>query len=374
MTASTTSLRAAGSLADTDTAASPADPHADGGGHGDRHSDGPRAPRGRWARRRGDIARLIARRTAVGAPMLAALSAGVFLLASFSPFDPLAKYLGGDYQRTSAADRESMSTALGFDRPWWQSWWSWVTDLVRGDLGQSRVYAEPVTAVFADRLPWTLLLSAFGLVLAVLAALLLGTAAGMRPGSILDRACSGLAVILQAIPPFSVALAAVALFAVTLRWAPASGAAAPGADYTFGGVAAHLVLPACALAVTQAPWLVLSVRSAVARAARSDAIRGARARGLGPARIVTKHMLPVSLAPMVTILGARLPELVVGTVLVETVFGWPGLAASLVESATALDFPLLAALTVATTALVLAGSLLADAAYLLLDPRVSADV
>lgn len=306
--------------------------------------------------------------------MLAALSAGVFLLASFSPFDPLASYLGGDYQRTSAADRESMSAALGFDRPWWRSWWSWFTDLLHGDLGFSRVYSEPVTAVFADRFPWTLLLSVAGLSIAVLVALLLGTTAGMRPGSVLDRACSGLAVILQAIPPFSVALAAVAVFAVSLRWAPASGAAAPGAEYTLGGVATHLVLPASALAVTQAPWLLLSVRAAVARAARSDAIRGARARGLAPARIVTTHMLPVSLAPMVTILGARLPELVVGTVLVETVFGWPGLAASLVESATALDFPLLAALTVATTALVLTGSLLADAAYLLLDPRVSADV
>ncbi|MDN5759620.1 MAG: ABC transporter permease [Tomitella sp.] len=346
-----------------------ADPTSD-----DRQAPDQPARSGRWRRRRGDIARLAARRVAVAIPMLAALSAGVFVLAAHSPFNPLAAYLGAGYQHTSEASRDSMATALGLDQPWWRTWWGWLTDVAHGDLGWSRVYSMPVTSVFTHRLPWTLLLSATGLVLAVLLALAAGTAAGLRPGSLLDRACSGLAVLIQAIPPFVVALAAVAVFAVGLQWSPAGGATAPGMPYTASGVITHLILPGCALAVTMLPWLLLSVRTSVAGAVDSDAVRGARARGVPPARIVTGHIVPVSLAPLVTIIGARLTELIVGAVLVETIFGWPGLASAVVESAKALDFPLLAALTLATTATVLVGSLLADIAYLLLDPRVSSDV
>ncbi|MPV49689.1 ABC transporter permease subunit [Pseudactinotalea sp. HY160] len=331
-------------------------------------------PRGRWRRRRGDLARLGGRRLAAAVPILVAVSAGVFVLASRSPFDPLAAYLGDRYQHTSTAQKASMSEHLDLDASWWHGWLAWAGDLLGGDLGWSRVYSAPVTQVIGERLGWTVLLSAGALVIAVAAALVGGTLAGLRPGSPLDRICSGCAVVIQAIPPFVLALGGVAVVAVLLRWAPAGGASAPGRAPTVGSVAAHLVLPMLVLALSQLPWLLLSVRASVAASVGSDAVRGARSRGLAPARIVAAHVLPVSLAPLVTIIGARLPELIVGAVLVEEIFAWPGVAGAVVTSAQALDLPLLAALTVATTAAVLAGSLLADAAYLLLDPRVSRDV
>ncbi|MEU0241678.1 ABC transporter permease [Nocardiopsis sp. NPDC006198] len=326
-----------------------------------------------WRDRRRALGGLALHRAVVGVPMLAGLSGLVFLLADRSPFDPLAAHLGARYQQVSAEQRESLSGALGFDAPWWQAWWAWAGDLLRGDLGWSRVYAMPVSEVFAERLPWTLLLSGTALAGAVLAALLLGTAAGLAPGGALDRAVTRTGVLVQAVPPFVLALGSVTVFAVLLRWAPVAGAAEPGEPHTAAGVARHLVLPAVTLALTQLPWALLAVRTAVARATGSEAVRAARARGLPPARVVAAHVLPVSLAPLATIVGARLPELVVGAVLVEEVFAWPGLAGAVVGSAQALDFPLLAALTVATTAVVLVGSLLADAAYLLLDPRVGTD-
>lgn len=330
--------------------------------------------RTRWRDRRRDLAGLVGRRVAVGVPMLVGLSALVFLLAERSPFNPLAAYLGAGYQQISTERRESLNDALGFDVPWWRAWWSWAGDLARGDLGWSRVYAMPVPEVFAERLPWTLLLSGTALVVAVLSALLWGTVAGLSPGSRTDRAVTRLGVLVQAIPPFVLALGAVTTFSVLLRWAPVAGASAPGEPHTFAGVLTHLALPACTLALTQLPWLLLAVRTAVARASASEAVLAARSRGVPPAKVVTAHVLPVSLAPLVTIVGARLPELVVGAVLVEEIFAWPGIAATLVSSAQALDFPLLAALTVTTTGVVLVGSLLADSAYLFLDPRVSADV
>ncbi|APE12813.1 ABC transporter permease (plasmid) [Rhodococcus sp. 2G] len=331
-------------------------------------------PTGRWQRRRRDLCHLILRRIAISIPLLLAVSAGVFFLANRSPFNPLTAYLGDRYQATSTADRASISAALNLDAPWWNLWWQWLTAGARGDLGQSRIYTQPVTSVFAERLPWTLLLSATALALAALIALLLGTLAGLRPGSWSDRLCVAVSVVVQAVPPFVLALASVLVFAVLMRWAPVSGATDPGAAYSVGQVGRHLVLPAVTLAVMQVPWLLLAVRSAVAETVGSAAVRGARTRGLTRSTVISKHVLPMSLTPLVTLIGARLPELIVGAVLIEEVFAWPGLAAAVVDSAKAMDFPLLAALTVATTAVVLAGSLLADVLYLLIDPRITADV
>lgn len=330
--------------------------------------------RSRWRSRRRDLLALIGRRLSAAIVLLIAVSAGVFMLASRSPFDPLVSYLGVRYQQTTQAHRDSMTSELGFNDSWWQSWWVWAGDLLQGDLGWSRVYSAPVTTVFAERIGWTLLLSAGALLLALVLAIALGTTAGLRPGSLFDRLVTGFAVTVQAAPPFVLALGAVAAFAVTLRWAPAGGVSSPGQAPDLASVASHLVLPMSVLALTQLPWLLLAVRSSIARADASDPVRGARTRGIPPTQVVTGHIMPVSLASLVTLVGARVPELIVGAVLVEEIFTWPGLAAAVVSSAIAMDFALLAALTVATTGAVLLGSLIADAAYLLLDPRVSPDV
>ncbi|MFE5309409.1 ABC transporter permease [Isoptericola sp. NPDC056605] len=325
------------------------------------------------ARRSGDLRRVTLRAAAFGVPVLLAVSALVFVLAEHSPLDPLAAYLGARYQDTSAADRAALSSTLGLDLPWWHGWLAWAGDLLHGDLGWSRVFTMPVADVFAQRVGWTLLLSGTALAIALVLGVVLGLVAGTRPGGRLDAALSGLAVLLQSVPPFVVALGAVLVFAVTLQAAPVAGVAEPGALPTVAGVTAHLALPAAVLAATMLPWMLLGVRTAAARAAASDAVRGARARGLPPRTVLTRHVLPVSLGPLVMVVGARVPELVVGAVLVEEVFGWPGIAGAVVSSAQALDLALLAALTVVTTAAVLIGSYLADVAQLLLDPRVVVD-
>ncbi|MFE7407343.1 ABC transporter permease [Isoptericola sp. NPDC057559] len=325
------------------------------------------------ARRSRDLRRVTLRAVAFGVPVLLVVSALVFVLAEHSPLDPLAAYLGARYQDTSAADRAALSATLGLDAPWWQGWLGWAGDLVHGDLGWSRVDTMPVTEVLAQRVGWTLLLSGTALVVALVLGVGLGVLAGTRPGGRLDGALTGLAVLLQSVPPFVLALGAVLVLAVMLPVAPAAGVAEPGALPTVAGVAAHLALPASVLAATMLPWMLLGVRTAAARAVTSDAVRGARARGLPPSVVVTRHVLPVSLGPLVMVVGARVPDLVVGAVLVEEVFGWPGIAGAVVSSARALDLALLAALTVATTAAVLVGSYLADVAQLLLDPRVAVD-
>lgn len=315
------------------------------------------------------IARMATRRALFAVPLVAATSFVLFALASRSPFDPLSGYLGDRYLTMSTADKQRLATELGTDLPWWQQWATWVGHATTGDLGQSRAYAQPVATVLAERAPWTLLLSGTALAAAIAVALVAGMWAGLRPRGVLDRA----ATVVQAVPPFVLSLSAVTVCAVTLRWLPVAGLTDPGTEPTVGQVARHLVLPAAVLTLSLLPWLVLSLRQSIRAAAESDAVVGARARGIPEPVIVRRHILPVALGPFTTVIGLRLPELLVGAAIVEEVFSWPGLGGSIVTAARELDFPLLAALTIGTTVLVLAGSLLADIAHALLDPRVTAD-
>lgn len=309
-------------------------------------------------------------RLAVAVPLTLAISAAMFWVASLSPFDPLAAYLGSDYQFATQAQRTAMRAAYETDMPWWQAWSRWLGGLAHGDLGWSSTQSQSVTTVLAERMPFTLLLSGAALLTAAGVAILVGCVAGMRSGGFIDRLATGVSVVFAAVPPFVVSLGLVLVVAVGLRWLPASGAAAPGADYTVAGVLSHAVVPWMALTVSQIPWLLLTTRTAVAASTQSDAVRGARARGVHGWALLRGHVAPVSVLPTLALLGTRLPELIAGAAVVETVVGWPGMAAVLVESAAALDFPLLAALTVGAALAVLAGSALSDAAAMAIDPRV----
>ena len=319
------------------------------------------------------IAQMTWRRLAWAVPVVVLVSLAVFALAAASPLDPLEAMLGDRYQRLSPEQRAEIGRAAGIDAPWWRAWWWCVTDVARGDLGFSRVFRQPVAQVLAERVGWTLLLSVPAIVLAVLVGLAGGVAAGLRPRSWWGRTVAAVAMVLQALPPYVLAMVAVLLFAVTWQVLPSGGMGRPGEEVTLAGFARHAVLPVTVLALSQVPWLLLAARESVAETAASDAVRGARARGLSPRTIRRGHVVPPALVPVATLAGLRLPDLVVGAVIVEEVFAWPGVASAMVDAALELDFPLLAALTTLTTGLVLLGSWAADAVHLALDPRVEID-
>ncbi|WP_462419075.1 ABC transporter permease [Kytococcus sp. Marseille-QA3725] len=319
------------------------------------------------------IGRMTWRRAAWAVPVVVLVSLAVFALAAASPLDPLAAMLGDRYQRLTPEQRAEIGRAAGVDVPWWQAWWTWVGDLTQGDLGFSRVFRQPVLDVLTERIGWTLLLTVPAMALALLLGVLGGVAAGLHPRSWWGRAVSGTAMVLQALPPYVLAMVGVLLFAVTWGLLPSGGMGRPGEEVTATGFVRHAVLPVTVLALSQVPWLLLAARESVAETTASDAVRGARARGLSRRTIRRGHVLPPALVPVATLVGLRLPELVVGAVIVEEVFSWPGVASAMVDAALELDFPLLAALTVLTTVLVLLGSWAADALHLALDPRVEID-
>lgn len=326
-----------------------------------------------WRRRHHEVAIMVARRLGFLVPLLFLVTIGIFLLASVSPFDPLDAYMGGRAGELTATQQSRLSAELGLDLPWYAAWWDWVGGLFHGELGVSRAYHQPVAQVVGDRLPWSLLLNSVGLILGVLTSFALGAWVGLHPHGRIDRVASCLVTVLQATPPFVLALGALGIFALLLHWVPTGGLTYPGQPLTLVSTAAHLITPAVVLGVTQLPWLVLSLRESVIEVLTSDAVKGARVRGIPRRMIVYRHVLPTAVPPFVAVVGARLPELVVGSTLVETIFAWPGLGSALVRSARFLDFPLLAFLTIAITVLVLIGNLLADVIVVILDPRVEAD-
>ncbi|MFC8101037.1 ABC transporter permease [Streptomyces sp. NPDC057363] len=317
------------------------------------------------------MARLAGRRALFAAPIVLVVTFGVFAIAAASPFDPVKAYAG---TAALGADQETLDRLrdnLGVDQSFVVRWWNWLTSALTGDLGHSGVMRQPVAQVIGERLVWSALLCAVAFAVAVLVGTLLGVLAARRPGSMLDRAVTSLAYVLEAAPVFWIALLAVWLFALQWDVLPAGGLTDTASEQvTPGQVTSHILLPAGVLAVSQLPWFTLYVRQGVGDALAEDPVRGARARGIGEGRVLLGHALRSGLLPVLTLIGSRVPELITGALLVETVFSWPGIAAATVEAATAVDFPLLAALTVLATAAVLAGNLLADLLYGLFDPRV----
>jgi peptide/nickel transport system permease protein len=319
----------------------------------------------------GPMARMAGRRALFAAPVLLAVTFGVFAIAAASPFDPVKAYAGTAGLTASQENLDQLRANLGADEPFAAHWWHWLTAALSGDLGDSSVLRQPVAQVIGERIGWSVLLCAIAFTAAVLAGTALGVLAARRPGRLLDRAVTSVAYALEAAPPFWLGLLAVWLFALKLGVLPAGGLTDTGSDtVTAGQVASHVVLPAAVLAISQLPWFVLYVRQGVGDALAEDAVRGARARGLSERTVLLGHALRSGMLPVLTLIGSRVPELITGALLVETVFSWPGIAAATVEAAMAVDFPLLAALTVLATAAVLVGNLLSDLLYGLADPRV----
>ncbi|CAL9467096.1 Dipeptide transport system permease protein DppB [Actinosynnema sp. ALI-1.44] len=319
------------------------------------------------------VGTLVLRRLGFAVPVLLLVSFALFVLAKASPFDPVERYFGVRIIGASPERVAQIRANWGVDQPVLEQYLAWLRHAVALDFGDSLSFRQPVSQVIGDRLGWSVLLVATGFTLALLLGLLLGTAAAWSQGSWLDRLITATSYTLEAAPVFWLGLAALYVFALHLRWLPGGGLTDADAAVSFGQVATHLVLPVSVLAISQAPWFVLFVRQNLLESFTQDHVIGARSRGLPDHLVVSGHALRTSLLPFLTLLGARLPELITGALLVETVFSWPGIARATVDAALNVDFALLGALTVLATAVVLVGNLLADVLYALADPRVVLD-
>ncbi|MEJ5231819.1 MAG: ABC transporter permease [Geminicoccaceae bacterium] len=316
--------------------------------------------------------RLARRRLAQAPFVLAIVVVGAFLLLEAAPGDAVDAYvasLGGD-----AGFVHDLRTRWGLDRSAPTRFLLYLAGLATGDLGWSVAFGRPVLDVILERLPVTLALAAAATALAFALGTGLGILAGARPGGLLDRLLSGIALLLNAMPSFWLGLLLGLLFAVRLRWLPLAGIETIGVHYTglarLLDTARHLVLPTLTLGLVYAALYLRLVRAGMVEAWRSDYVRAARAKGIARRRLVLRHVARNALLPVVTMLGLQSATLIGGSVVVESVFAVPGLGRLAAEAVTQRDLPLLLGIVIVAASLVLIVNLVVDLLYARLDPRV----
>lgn len=245
--------------------------------------------------------------------------------------------------------------------------------ILRGDFGESIRFRKPVSTVFAERIPPTLILMGTALVVEVTFGIIIGIFAALRPYTLPDNIITGLSFIFYSMPVFLLALILVNVFAVQMRLLPVQGMYDVRGDRSIDELIRHLILPVASLALINIASYSRYIRSTMLETVNSDYIRTARAKGLGERRVVFIHALKNASLPLVTLIGLSIPFLLSGAVITETIFSWPGMGYMFIESLNQLDSPLLIAFVLMIAVAVVFFQLVTDIVYSWLDPRIRYD-
>lgn len=309
------------------------------------------------------IALFVAKRLLGAVVIMLVVSLLVFTLLEMSPGSILATLVG---TRPATPDVIAELTArYHLDDPFLVRYGAWLDAVLHGDLGRSTQSGATVTSIVGDRLPVTLQLAAYALVLVLVVGIPAGMLAGIRQGSRLDRGVSGLTVIGMSAPGFALGILLIYLLGVRFAVFPVFGAG----DDDLVDRMSHLTLPAVALATGLAAIIVRQTRAAVLDVMHQDYVTFARARGLSRRRVLVQYALRNSALPVVTAAGLLLIAAIAGAVLVETVFSLPGTGSLMIQSVNAKDVPVVQGLALAVAAFVVVVNLLVDLLALLIDPR-----
>ena len=246
-------------------------------------------------------------------------------------------------------------------------------DIVQGDLGTSLNQGLPVAGLLIQRLNNTLQLALSALFLTALFGATLGVLAAVTQNRLPDHLISSIATLGMSVPGFWLGIVGIILFSVKLGWLPSSGIATVGTPFSLLDRAQHLVLPAGVLAFTLLPNVVRVARSAMLEVMRSDYVRTAKAKGLPERSVLLKHTFKNALVPVIAILGLITTVLFSGSVVIESVFSWPGLGRLAIEAANGRDYPVILGVTLVAGTIVIVVNLLVDILYAAVDPRISYD-
>lgn len=304
----------------------------------------------------------LTRRLLVAALLLVVVSVLVFTLLTISPGSVETTLLGG--RPATPETIEAIRTEYHLNQPFLEQYWYWARDAAQLDLGRSITSGDTVTHLLSERLPVSLGLAAYTLLLVVLVGIPLGLLAGMRQGTLLDRGVTTLTVLGMSAPAFAVGLLLLYVFGVELSWFPVFGAGEGFADRVH-----HLTLPAVALALALGALIVRQTRAAALDVMNEDYVTFARARGLGRSRILTAYALRNVSLPIVTSAGFILILALSGAVLVETVFSLPGVGSLIVESVTNKDVPVVQGVSLMLAFYVIVINVLIDLSVMVIDPR-----
>lgn len=301
--------------------------------------------------------RFFVRRLVLTIPVLFGVATLVFSLIHLVPGDPVQAMLG---ESASPSEVAELRTRLGFDRPLYVQYGSFLKGAITGDLGASLRTNQSVTEAIVERLPATIELAFAAMSVAIIIAIPLGILAAVRAGTVVDFGATTLALIGISMPNFWLGPLLAIVFSVTLGWLPVSGR----------GTLSHLVLPAITLGAPLAAVLARMTRASVIEELRELYVLAARARGVSRARAVLRHAFRNSLIPIVTVLGLQFGAVLTGAVITETIFAWPGVGRLLIQSISFRDYPLVQGCILMIAVTYVSMNLITDLVYGFLDPRI----
>jgi ABC-type dipeptide/oligopeptide/nickel transport system permease component len=302
----------------------------------------------------------IGRRLLMTLPTLFGVLVVAFLLLNVVPGDPVAAMVG---ERADSATIARLRAELRLDDPLPSQFGHYVWGVVRGDLGRSYITQRSIVRDLAERFPKTVELALAAMLLAALSGITLGVLSAVRPGGVVDRLAMLLSYLGVSFPVYWVGLLLILLFAVALKWLPPSGS---------GGLA-YLVLPALTLGMRSIAFLARMTRAAMLDVLSSDFIRTARAKGLSERAVVLRHGFRNALIPVITVLGLDTGNYLTGSILTETIFGWPGLGRYVLTAIEKRDLPAIQGSILFLSVVFVAVNLVTDLLYAKADPRIAYD-
>ncbi len=304
----------------------------------------------------GDIAAILVRRAITAVFTLALLVTALFFFLNVVG-NPLSMMLG---EKGTAAQAEAIKTRLGLNKPLPVRYVEYVAGIFQGDLGTSWRTRRPVMEMIIERVPATLRLGTLALVLGLSFAIPIGLLAALRPGSWIDSFSRVIAVIANSLPSFWLAILLIILFSVYLGVLPSTGR----------GSWKHLVMPSVVLATATIPLIMRVTRSAMLEVLNKDYVRTARSKGLSEKAVIARHALRNAMIPVTTVAALRVGEIIGGTVIIETVFAYPGVGRVTIEAMQFRDYPVVIATVGFVAAAIMIVTLITDILYTFLDPRI----
>jgi peptide/nickel transport system permease protein len=314
------------------------------------------------------MGRYVLRRLIQSVPLLLGISVIVFGILKAVPGGPLALY--ESTPGITDEDIRRLEHTFGLDQPVPLQYVQWLGKFVTGDWGYSLVQHQRVFDLIGERLPNTLYLMGSVFLAVLVLSIPIGVITALRQYSLLDHVITGTTFAFLSMPTFWLGLLLIIGFGLDLRWLPLGGISTPGAPFDLVDRLRHLILPAATIALVQLGARVRYLRASMLETIGLDYMRTARAKGLPERIIVLRHALKNAAIPLVTIIALDIPELFVGALVTEQIFGWPGIGRLFWDAATRTDYPILMAVIAVSSSLVIIGNLLADLAYAYLDPRI----
>ena len=303
------------------------------------------------------MAAYLIRRLIQSALILLGVSVITFLLLYILPADPVRQIAG---RSATPEVVENIRRQLGLDQPVWVQYGHYLWGLLHGDMGRSYLQRSEVATLIAARLPATLQLMLGAILAELLIGLTLGVIAALNRGRPLDTGLMIASFAAVSAPQFVVALLLLYVFAVKLGWFPIGGY----------GTLSHLILPSITMGIMGAGWYSRMMRSSMLDVLRADYIRTARAKGLGRMRVVLRHALPNAILPIIAMIGMDIGIFMGGVVVVESVFGWPGIGQLAWQAIQRVDIPIIMGVTITSACAIVLGNLLADLITPFIDPRI----